>query len=66
MDLGPFIAGYDEYRRSLVDHLASAKLMHWDVGMRALTAATLAKIAPLDPPISQKKYYRCDETMFKS
>ncbi len=55
MDLGPFIAGYDEYRRSLVDHLASAKLMHWDVGMRALTAATLAKIAPLDPTYFAEK-----------
>ena len=56
MDLGPFIAGYDEYRRSLIDHLANQKLIHWDIGMRTLTAATLAKIVPLDPSYFAEKF----------
>jgi hypothetical protein len=49
LNLGPFIAKYSEYCRSVIDHLASQKVQHWDVGMRTLTAATLAKIAPFDP-----------------
>ena len=49
LTLGPFIAKYDEYRQAVVDHLANQKIQHWDVGMRRLTAATLAKIVPLDP-----------------
>ena len=33
-----FIAGYAEYSRSLIEHLVTKKVGHWDAGVRELTA----------------------------
>jgi hypothetical protein len=30
MSVGPFVAGFEEYRESLVQHLIVGKLGHWD------------------------------------
>jgi hypothetical protein len=41
-------AGFDEYRRPLLEHLSTVKVKHWDVPIRLLAAHAVAKLAPLD------------------
>lgn len=49
LNIAPYIAQYDEYRHSLVDHLLHTKLRHWDKELRQLSSRALHNIAPLDP-----------------
>lgn len=38
-----FVAQYEEYRPSLIDHLVERKIMHWDSSIRLLAA----QVSPL-------------------
>jgi hypothetical protein len=38
LKISPKIAEYPEYRKSMVSHLVSVKLEHWDQSIRELTA----------------------------
>eukprot|EP00941_MAST-03F_sp_MAST-3F-sp1_P005401 g5401.t1 len=49
LTIAPYIAQYEEYRQSIVDHLVHVKLRHWDKELRQLSAKSLHNIAPLDP-----------------
>ncbi|OJA17158.1 hypothetical protein AZE42_00195 [Rhizopogon vesiculosus] len=44
----PQVAEHLEYRSSLIDHLISITLRHWDVAMRELGAQALRRICELD------------------
>jgi hypothetical protein len=45
-----FVAHYKEYYRYFVEHLATVKLLHCDVEIRKLAAATLCLLACMDAP----------------
>ena len=47
--LGRFIAQYPDYTLTLIDHLLTAKVAHWDPAIRQLTASALAALAPEAP-----------------
>ena len=44
-----FVASYKEYYKYFVEHLAKVKLVHCDLDIRKLAAATLSLLAPMDP-----------------
>ncbi|OBZ71617.1 Tubulin-specific chaperone D [Grifola frondosa] len=44
----PEVAEHEEYRTSLIDHLLSVTLRHWDPAMRQLGAQSLRAICQLD------------------
>jgi hypothetical protein len=44
-----FVAGFDTYRRGIVDHLRAIKLCHWDQEIRELSSVGLGTLVPLDP-----------------
>ncbi|OAX38758.1 ARM repeat-containing protein [Rhizopogon vinicolor AM-OR11-026] len=44
----PQVAEHLEYRSSLIDHLISITLRHWDVAMRELGAQALRRVCELD------------------
>ena len=49
LEVAPFIAGFPEYQRALIAHLAQHKLFHWDLDIRRLSAkalGVLTKVAP--------------------
>ncbi|KAH7921320.1 ARM repeat-containing protein [Leucogyrophana mollusca] len=46
----PQVAEHIEYRTSLLDHVLSVTLRHWDVVMRQLGAQSLSEICKLDLP----------------
>ncbi|ETW08601.1 hypothetical protein H310_01145 [Aphanomyces invadans] len=48
VDVSRHIAKYAEYRYSLMDHVASVKLFHWDVNIRVLSSNAIGLLAPLD------------------
>ncbi|WFC99142.1 hypothetical protein MYAM1_001884 [Malassezia yamatoensis] len=45
----PSVAEYSFYRRSLLDHLQSRCLVHWDVDIRNLAAVAVQKIVAMEP-----------------
>ncbi|KAL1461073.1 hypothetical protein WDU94_013004 [Cyamophila willieti] len=51
-DISVYIAQYEAYTRSFIQHLVARKVEHWDVEIRKLTAKTLPLFVPLD-----KKYF---------
>lgn len=42
------IAQYEEYTKSLIDHLITRKITHWDTIIRELSAKTLFNLTPID------------------
>ena len=46
--IGPFVAGFGEYTRGFVEHLAKVKLFHFEIDMRFLSAKSLGIICLLD------------------
>lgn len=49
LNISVFIAGYEEYSRSLIKHLIDKKIGHWDVTVRELTSKALHNLTPCDP-----------------
>ncbi|XP_034474683.1 tubulin-specific chaperone D [Drosophila innubila] len=43
LNISDFIAQYEEYRQTLIDHLVQRKVGHWDSAIRELTAKALHK-----------------------
>jgi len=48
-EIAAFVAQFEEYRESLISHLITAKVRHWDKAIREATAEAFSKLAPLDP-----------------
>ena len=48
LGVGYYLAGHDEYRRPLLEHLLDVKARHWEPKLRLLAAQAAAKLAPLD------------------
>ncbi|KAG0327465.1 hypothetical protein BGZ99_007549 [Dissophora globulifera] len=48
LNVAPFIAGFEEYRRNLTRHLIEFVIPHWDIAIREVAADSMAKIAVLD------------------
>jgi tubulin-specific chaperone D len=46
LQISDFIAQYENYTNSLIDHLVDVKTGHWDTAIRELTAKALNKLAP--------------------
>ena len=44
-----YVAGFEEYRRAIVDHLYEDKLFHWDPEIRYLASISLKGLTELDP-----------------
>ena len=44
-----YIAGFEEYRRAIIDHLFEDKLFHWDKEIRSLSSVSLRGLTKLDP-----------------
>lgn len=49
LQISEFIAQYDEYTNSLIDHLIEKKVNHWDSSIRELTAKALNRLAKIAP-----------------
>ncbi len=49
LKLAPDVARFEEYRTPVIRCLADAKLVHWDVRIRALASQSLARVSKLDP-----------------
>ncbi|XP_045480328.1 tubulin-specific chaperone D [Harmonia axyridis] len=49
LQIAPYIAQFEEYTLSLIDHLVDRKVDHWDVSIRELTAKALHNLAASDP-----------------
>ncbi|XP_048222175.1 tubulin-specific chaperone D [Perognathus longimembris pacificus] len=47
-----FIAGFPEYTQSLIDHLVTMKVNHWDGAIRELSAKALHNLVPRAPEYS--------------
>ncbi|XP_069866100.1 tubulin-specific chaperone D-like [Dipodomys merriami] len=47
-----FIAGFPEYTQSLIDHLVTMKVNHWDRAIRELSAKALHNLVPRAPEYS--------------
>jgi hypothetical protein len=47
-----FIAGFPEYTQSMIDHLLTMKINHWDGTIRELSAKALHNLAPRAPEYS--------------
>lgn len=43
------IAQYEEYTKSLIDHLVTRKVTHWDTAIRELAAKALFNLTSIDP-----------------
>jgi hypothetical protein len=56
LKISPKIAEYPEYRKSMVSHLVSVKLEHWDQSIRELTAKTLHNLTLVDPVLMVETY----------
>ena len=50
LELSSTISQFEEYRHTIVDELCQKKLLHWDLGVRELSAQALGRLAPLDTP----------------
>ena len=44
-----YVAGFEEYRRSIINHLYQDKLFHWDEEIRKLVSLSLQGLTKLDP-----------------
>lgn len=44
LNISDYIAQYDEYTTSLIDHLFEKKIGHWDTAVREITAKALYKL----------------------
>ncbi|XP_046406500.1 tubulin-specific chaperone D isoform X2 [Ischnura elegans] len=44
-----FVAGFEEYRRPLINHLVERKINHWDASVRDLSAKALGVLTKRDP-----------------
>lgn len=49
LNISDFIAQYEEYRQTLIDHLVQRKVGHWDMSIRELTAKALHKFTRRAP-----------------
>lgn len=47
--LSVFIANFDEYTDSLIDHLLDKKVGHWDIAVREITASALHNLTAVAP-----------------
>ena len=47
LNLSEFVAGFKEYTSVIVEHLAFARLGHWDENIRDMAARALNKLTPL-------------------
>ncbi|KAF4045773.1 Tubulin folding cofactor D C terminal [Phytophthora infestans] len=57
LDVSVFVAKYSEYRYALLENLIEAKIVHWDVQIRTLSAAALGEIGALDPPYAMTRLF---------
>ncbi|KAK5823035.1 tubulin folding cofactor D C terminal-domain-containing protein [Linnemannia elongata] len=48
LNVAPYIAGFEEYRRYLSEHLVDVVIGHWDIAVREVAAESMARIAVLD------------------
>ncbi|KAF9121044.1 hypothetical protein BGW39_010898 [Mortierella sp. 14UC] len=48
LNVAPYIAGFEEYRRYLSEHLVEVVITHWDIAIREVAAEAMARIAVLD------------------
>ncbi|KAF9902183.1 hypothetical protein EC991_005196 [Linnemannia zychae] len=48
LNVAPYIAGFEEYRRYLSEHLVEVVITHWDIAVREVAAEAMARIAVLD------------------
>ncbi|CAF1154343.1 unnamed protein product, partial [Brachionus calyciflorus] len=44
LDLAIYIAGFEEYRQQIIEHLIEHKFNHWDYSIRELTSQCLSKL----------------------
>lgn len=49
LNISDYIAQYEEYRQTLIDHLVQRKVSHWDLPIRELTAKALYKFTTRAP-----------------
>ncbi|KAM3185519.1 hypothetical protein ACTXT7_006201 [Hymenolepis weldensis] len=49
LNLSKFVAGFDEYTSSIVEHLAFSRLSHWDENIRDMAARALNILTSLAP-----------------
>mmetsp|Transcript_1258 Transcript_1258/g.3080 ORF Transcript_1258/g.3080 Transcript_1258/m.3080 type:complete len:1481 (+) Transcript_1258:335-4777(+) len=49
LEIAPFVAQFEVYRRPLIEHLVEHKLAHWDIQLRMLTADALSVLTASDP-----------------
>uniref|UniRef100_A0A3B5LYB9 Tubulin-specific chaperone D n=1 Tax=Xiphophorus couchianus TaxID=32473 RepID=A0A3B5LYB9_9TELE len=49
LNISVFIAGFPEYTKSMVEHLISRKINHWDGAIRLLTTKALHNLTPQAP-----------------
>ncbi|XP_037025535.1 tubulin-specific chaperone D [Bradysia coprophila] len=49
LNISDYIAQYDEYTTSLIDHLFEKKIGHWDTAVREITAKALYKLTKRAP-----------------
>lgn len=49
LNISDYIAQYEEYRQTLIDHLVQRKVSHWDLPIRELTAKALHKFTARAP-----------------
>ncbi|PRP85721.1 tubulin folding cofactor D [Planoprotostelium fungivorum] len=47
--ISPVIAEFEEYGKSLIDHLAIVKINHWDRSLRELSAETIGLLTEKEP-----------------
>uniref|UniRef100_A0A5K3F699 Tubulin-specific chaperone D n=2 Tax=Mesocestoides corti TaxID=53468 RepID=A0A5K3F699_MESCO len=47
LNLSKFVAGFEEYTSAVIEHLAFARLGHWDENIRDMAARALNKLTPL-------------------
>ncbi|KAF9953260.1 hypothetical protein BGZ70_000310 [Mortierella alpina] len=48
LTVAPYIAGFEEYRRYLSQHLLESVITHWDIAIREVASQAMARIAVLD------------------
>lgn len=48
LEVAPFICGFDEYRRPLLEHVLDHKLIHWERSTRQLAARAIGVLGGLD------------------
>uniref|UniRef100_A0A7S2WC38 Tubulin-specific chaperone D n=1 Tax=Mucochytrium quahogii TaxID=96639 RepID=A0A7S2WC38_9STRA len=49
MEISAFVSKYEPYRKPLIDHLVSRKLVHWDLELRILSSKTFSVLTPKSP-----------------